>query len=188
MKQIQPETEIKVFLASSSELELERVYIGDFFTNINSTLVDTDVRVRLLKWEVFDPLFKGDRKQNEYDQQVKKSDVFIALFRTKAGKYTIEEVEVAKNEHTQNKKPQQLYCFIQDWQEKREFDVDELKAKLGEDHIIDSFADIGDLKLKIVKILSPYLCACGVTVTETDKFIQIGFVNILRKPEEGSHV
>ena len=60
------------------------------------SLADTDVRVRLLKWEIFDPAYKGERKQTEYDHQVKKSDIFIVLFRTKAGKYTIEEAEVAK--------------------------------------------------------------------------------------------
>jgi hypothetical protein len=177
----QTENEIKVFLASSSELELERVHIGDFFNDINSMLADTSVRIRLLKWELFDPSFKGERKQTEYDNQVKKSDIFIALFRTKAGMYTIEETEVAQNAHTQNQRPQELYCFIQEYHGKREFDVDELKAKLGADYVMDSFTDITELKLKLIKILTPRLCACGVAVTETEKFIQIGSVNILRK-------
>ena len=182
MNQTQTETEIKVFLASSSELDIERAHVGDLFNDINSHLADTAVRVRLLKWEVFDPLFKGERKQSEYDQQVKKADVFIALFRSKAGKFTLEEVEVSIFSQTQNKRPQELYCFIQDWREKRELDVDELKAKLSADYVTDSFADIKDLKLKLIKIISPRLCAYGITVTETDKFIQIGQVNILRKP------
>jgi len=182
MNQTQTETEIKVFLASSSELDIERAHVGDLFNDINSHLADTAVRVRLLKWEVFDPLFKGERKQSEYDQQVKKADVFIALFRSKAGKFTLEEVEVAIAAHTQNQRPQELYCFIQDWQEKRELDMDELKAKLGADYVMDSFADIKDLKLKIIKILIPRLCACGINVNETEKFIQIGSTNILRKP------
>jgi len=182
MKQNQIENEIKVFLASSSELDLERAHVGDLFNDINSLLADTPVRVRLLKWEVFDPLFKGERKQSEYDQQVKKSDIFIALFRSIAGDFTLEEVEVSITAHTQNQRPQELYCFIQDWQEKRKFDVDELKSKLSADYVIDSFADIKDLKLKLIKILIPRLCACGINVTETEKFIQIGQINLLRKP------
>lgn len=174
-------TEIKTFLASSSELELERVHIGDFFNDINSLLADMSVRVRLLKWEVFDPSFKGERKQTEYDQQVKKSDVFIVLFRTKAGKYTIEEAEVAKMAHTENKKPQELYCFFQDCQEKREFEIDELKTTLGENYISNTFSDIADLKLKIINILKPHLCACGVLIIEKDNFIKINSINILKK-------
>jgi len=93
----------------------------------------------------------------------------------------VEEVDVAIDAHTKNQRPQELYCFIQDWQEKRELDMNELKAKLSANYITDSFADINDLKLKLIKILSPRLCACGITVTETDKFIQINSVNILRK-------
>jgi len=181
MNKTQTETEIKVFLASSSELDIERAHIGDLCNDINSLLADTSVRLRLLKWEVFDPLFKGERKQSEYDQQVKKADIFIALFRSKAGKFTLEEVDVAIAAHAQNQRPQELYCFIQDWQEKREFDMDEIKAKLSANYVTDSFADIKDLKFKLIKILIPRLSACGITVTETEKFIQISSINILRK-------
>jgi hypothetical protein len=185
MNNTQTENEIKIFLASSSELDIERAHIGDLCNDINSLIADTAVRVRLLKWEVFDPLFKGERKQSEYDQQVKKADIFIALFRSKAGKFTLEEVDVAISSHTQNQRPQELYCFIQDWQEKRELDMDELKAKIGANYVTDSFTDIKDLKHKLIKILIPRLCARGIDITETEKFIQIGQVNILRKSMNG---
>ena len=181
MNQTQTENEIKVFLASSSELELERAHVGDLFNDINSILADTNVRLRLLKWENFDPAFTGERKQGEYDQQVKKADVFIALFRSLAGKYTLEEANIAKLAYAENHGPEELYCFIQDYQGKREFGVDELKTQLGADFIMDSFSSINDLKLKLVKILSPRLNALGVNVTETGKFIQISSVNIFRK-------
>lgn len=178
----QTENEIKIFLASSSELELERAHVGDLFNDINSILVDTNVRVRLLKWENFDPKFNGKRKQNEYDDQVKRADVFVALFRSTAGKFTLEEAEVAVTAHTNNKRPEELHCFIQDCK-KREFDVDELKTKLSAACVMDSFSCINDLKLKLLKILAPRLNARGVTVSETGKFIQIGSVNILRKQD-----
>jgi len=181
LNQTQTENEIKVFLASSSELDLERAHIGDLFNDINSILADTKVRLRLLKWENFDPAFTGERKQGEYDQQVKKADVFIVLFRSLAGKYTLEEADVAKTAHTQNHKPEELYCFIQDYQEKREFDMDALKTQLGADFVMDSFAGIYDLKRKLIKILEPRLGIMGANVTETEKFIQIASVNILRK-------
>jgi len=181
MIQTQTYNEIKIFLASSSELDLERAHIGDLFNDINSVLANTNVRVRLLKWENFNPAFTGERKQGEYDQQVKKADVFIVLFRSLAGKYTLEEADVAKAAHTENHRPEELYCFIQDYQEKRKFDVDELKAQLGADFVTDTFASIKDLKLKLVKILSSRFGALGVSVTETEKFAQIASVNILRK-------
>ena len=177
-------SEIKVFLASSSELELERAHVGDLFNDINSLLVDTEVRVRLLKWEIFDPAFRGERKQSEYDQQVKKADVFIALFRSKAGMFTMEEVDTAKLAHEQNQKPEKLYCLIQDYQKKREFDLGKLKAELGRDFSFDSFADIIELKLKLIKLIEPYLSKYGVNITETDKFIKISSENIPRKSKK----
>ena len=181
MKDTQTENEIKIFLASSSELELERAHVGDLFNDINSILMETNTRIRLLKWESFDPSFKGNRKQSEYDEQVKKAYIFIVLYRSIAGKYTQEEVDTAITNHEQNNKPEELYCFIQDYQEQRSFDVDELKTKLGRFYTMDSFVDIKELKLKLLRIISPRISACGVTVNETEKFIQIHSVNVLRK-------
>jgi hypothetical protein len=181
LPQIAPE--IKVFLASSSELELERVHVGDFFNDINSILADTPdtpVRIRLLKWEVFDPSYKGERKQALYNRQIEEADIFIALFRTKEGKYTIEEAEVASISHTQVKKPQELYCLLQASQEERAFDVSGLESRLGANYVFGSFADIADLKLKLMRILWSRLCAYGVVVTEARGFIQINSVNILK--------
>lgn len=177
----QADNEIKIFLASSLELELERTHMGDLFNDINSILADTNVRLRLLKWESFNTSFTGERKQSEYDEQVKKADVFVVLFRSKIGPYTLEEVETAITAHTHNKRPEALYCFFQDYHEKRSFDINEIKAKLGTTYVIDNFTDINDLKIKLIKILTPRLNALGVSVSETEKFIQIGSVNILRK-------
>ena len=60
------------------------------------------------------------------------------------------------------------------------FDKDGLK--LGVDYVKDSFADITDLKFKLMKILLPRLCAYGININENEKFIQINQVNILRNP------
>jgi hypothetical protein len=179
----QTEGEIKVFLASSSELDIERAHVGDLFNDINSVLMDTNVRVRLLKWESFDPGFKGNRKQSEYDEQVKKADIFIALFRTVFGKFTEEETKIAAISHEQEKKPGELYCFIQDNIQERQFTPEKIKESLGGSYIMDSFSDINNLKSKILRILLPHFRASGVEFAETEKFFRIGANKILRKSE-----
>ena len=173
-------TEIKVFLASSAELELERVYVGDFFTELNSILVQTPVRIRLLKWEVFESKFTGERKQNEYDEQVKRSDIFISLFHTRAGKFTMEEVEVAKTSYSEFKKPNELYNFFKETSEPREFNIEELTTTLKPDFVISTYKDINDLKCKIIEILTPYLNRLGEKVEKSDKFITLNGQNVLR--------
>jgi len=59
MNQAQTVNGIKVFLASSSELDLERAHVGDLFNGINSVIAEINVRVRLLKWENFNSAFTG---------------------------------------------------------------------------------------------------------------------------------
>jgi len=174
-------SEIKIFLASSAELELERVYVGDFFTELNSIMVQTPVRIRLLKWEVFESKFTGERKQNEYDEQVKVSDIFISLFHTRAGKFTMEEVEVAKETYQEFKKPKELYNFFKESSAQREFKLEELTASLKPYFVIDTYKEINDLKCKIMKILTPHLTGLGVKVENTDKFMTINGNNVLRK-------
>ena len=46
---------------------------------------------------------------------------------------------------------------------------------------LDKLNRAKDLKFKLIKLLFPRLCACGVAVTETEKFIQISSINILKK-------
>ena len=180
MSQKQTGKEIYIFLASSSELELERVHAGDLINDINSALANTDVRVRLLKWENFNPSFQGERKQSEYNEKIKKSHIFIAMFREKTGKFTLEEVEIAVETNKQTGSPHELYCFIQEQYEKND-NIDTLKAKLNADWVIRTFLDIKDFKQKLINILIPYLIKNGINITETDNFIQINPINIFKK-------
>jgi len=60
------------------------------------------------------------------------------------------------------------------------FDMGELKAQLGANFVMDTFANIKYLKLRLIKILSPRLSALGISVTET-KNLHESLVNILRK-------
>ena len=173
--------ELKIFLASSSELELERAHVGDLVNDINSHLLNTFFRIRLLKWEIFDHEFKGERKQSEYNQQIKKSDIFLVLFRSKFGKFTIEEKDVALHEHTENQKPKELYCFIQEYQEKRDFDARDLVKQLGSSFVMGSYMDTNELKQNLLKILKPHICSSGVHMTETEKYFIINSENFLRK-------
>ena len=176
--------EIKVFLASSRELELERVYTGDLINDINTVLanIDADVRIKLLKWESFNPSFTGKRKQGEYDEQVKKADIFIVLFCSIAGDYTLEEVETAIIAQKQYGKPKELVCYIKNYQGERK-EVNDQKEKLSSVFKIDIYSDIESYKLKTLQIFIPYLKNSGVNIAETDKFISIDNKNIFRKAD-----
>ena len=103
--------EIKVFLASSEEMKDDRLLFGDFIRKLNELFNKREKKIVLLEWEDLDASYNGVRKQNEYNEHVRQSDIFIALFRTKAGKYTQEELNVAIENFKENQTPK-IYIFI----------------------------------------------------------------------------
>ena len=93
---------ISIFLASSEELYNDRIAFGDFIRSLNDIYQRRNISIRLMKWEDFDSSVntstqgnKTHRKQDEYNQKIGKADIFLALFQTKAGKFTVEEFNYA---------------------------------------------------------------------------------------------
>ena len=105
--------EIKVFLASSEELADERIKFGDFIRQLDDTYEQRGFRVKLIKWEDLPSGDDGRPKQDEYNEQVRQSDMFVGLFHTKVGKYTLEEYNTAKTTQ-QIKGSPTLYVFCRE--------------------------------------------------------------------------
>ena len=118
---------IKVFLASSEELTNDRNVFGNLIRRLNKTYEKRGIRVDLIEWEDGDAAYNNCRKQNEYNDKIRTSDMFLALFRTKAGKFTIEEFEVAIDEFQHTGKKPKNYVYIRDLYA-GETETDELTA------------------------------------------------------------
>ena len=88
--------EIRIFLASSSELATDRARIGNLVRKLNEETEKRFIHLRLVKWEDHDSFYNRRGKQGEYDHLIRNSDFFIALFWHVAGGYTVHEVEVAR--------------------------------------------------------------------------------------------
>ncbi len=84
------EKTIKVFLASSDELKIDRLEFGDLINRLNNIYRNRGIYIELLKWEGFDASISAQRKQSDYNEVVRSSDMFLALFHTKAGAFTLE--------------------------------------------------------------------------------------------------
>jgi len=104
---------IKIFLASSEELAEERIQFGDFISQLDRLCKPRGLCLELIKWESLSKGYYGKPKQEEYNEQVRNCDLFVALFRTKAGKFTLEEFEVAKQTQKKFHKPI-LYVFCRE--------------------------------------------------------------------------
>ena len=106
---------IKIFLASSEELENDRMAFGNLVRRLDNIYERRGIRVELFEWEDYDAAYNGQRKQDEYNDQIKASDLFLALFHTQAGRFTVEEFDVATEEFRQKASPK-VYVYCRDLQ------------------------------------------------------------------------
>lgn len=101
---------IKVFLASSEELKDEREKFGNFIRRLDDIYLKRGIHVQLFVWEDMDPCYNNVRKQDEYNARIRESQIFVALFYTRAGEYTLEEVEIARKENSRRREPKLMIC------------------------------------------------------------------------------
>lgn len=85
----------KIFLASSAELKADRDTFERMLARINPQWRSRDITFDLILWENFIDAMSPEGLQKEYDKAVSECDVFVMLFFTKVGKYTLEEFETA---------------------------------------------------------------------------------------------
>ena len=85
----------KIFLASSAELKADREAFERMLARLNPQWRSRDITFDLVVWENFIDAMSSEGLQKEYDKAVQECDVFVMLFFTKVGKYTLEEFETA---------------------------------------------------------------------------------------------
>ncbi len=87
---------IKLFLASSNELKAEREKIERIVGRKNKRLKNEGISIELMIWEDGKHIGQSFRSQDNYNLEVKECDLFILLFYSKVGKYTLEEFDNAR--------------------------------------------------------------------------------------------
>lgn len=108
--------EIKVFLASGKEMKHDRNAFGNLIRKLDEIYEKRGTRIRLFEWEDVDSAYNGGRKQDEYNEHLRASDMFLALFHTYAGRFTKEEFNIAKNER-EGKGTPKPYVYCRDLEE-----------------------------------------------------------------------
>ena len=123
---------IKIFIASSDELVNDRNAFGNLVRRLDKIYEQKGIRIELFEWEDYDAAYNDRRKQDEYNDQVRACDMFLAFFHIKAGKYTIEEFDVATEEfHRTGKTPKSyVYCRDLKSEEQESIELQEFKKHL----------------------------------------------------------
>ncbi|MCO5947495.1 COR domain-containing protein [Mucilaginibacter flavidus] len=110
-KKIHKTSTITLFLASSLEMKNEREKFEIFINRENKRLNKKSIFLQLEVWEDFLDTVSQTRLQDEYNNAIKSSDIFMLLFFTKVGKYTAEEFENAFKHFKETDKPKILTYF-----------------------------------------------------------------------------
>ena len=87
--------DIRIFVASSKELERERNYLAYLVLSKEEEFAKRGLRVRLAKWEYVDPRLTEARTEDRYLDEMYDCDAAFVLFRDIAGMYTREELDKA---------------------------------------------------------------------------------------------
>jgi hypothetical protein len=96
---------IKIFLASSSELKADREQFEIFIYRKCKAWFEHGIFLHLDIWEDFLDSMSADGLQQEYNQAVQDSDIFVMLVWNKVGLYTGEEFSHAFGQFATRAKP-----------------------------------------------------------------------------------
>ena len=116
------EKTINVFLASPGELKEDRVSFRSFVGEIDETFQRMGRPLKTRMWEGLDASYKGHPEQDEYDKLIRASHMFLALFHTVGGEFTIHEFDVALKEFNKTKQTPKIYVYKKALQEGEKID------------------------------------------------------------------
>lgn len=149
---------IKIFLASSIvEFANERMVIENFIRNISDKYEENyDIKIQPLLCENLDDAVAKVRKQEEFNEKIRESEICFFLFFTKVGEYTREEFETARKKFLETGRPKIYTYFKVIKDEKVEDSLNDFKKELDKvvGHFYGMFDHIDTLKLRILQSLS----------------------------------
>ncbi len=173
-------TTIHIFLGSSlDELRLDREEMGNYVRKLNDVYIDRGVYIKLYECEYENVAMVSGRKQEEYNEEIRQSDIFLVLFYNKAGQYTIEEFREAYKRFQNTGAPAILTCFRQGEgyapdQSVLEF-MDELDEQLG--HYFKRYTHIDSVKLTL--LLQMKLMKLDIPIELEESAVTVGGKQLL---------
>ena len=105
---------IKIFVASSDELSVERTALDTMVGHLNYSLNKIGMNIILVKWEFLDASMGPLHKQEEYNRELKECEICMVLYWTKFGMYTKAELDTAYSELIAGRNPHKLYVYFKD--------------------------------------------------------------------------
>jgi hypothetical protein len=136
---------IKIFLASSNELKLDREQFEIEINRKNKVWAEKGIFLHLEIWEDLSSRMSNTRSQDEYNKKIKEADIFILLACNKVGMYTAEEFDTAFGAFKATNKPF-IFTWFKEPTVTPEPSLQAFKNKLSESgHFYATYTDKNDL-------------------------------------------
>lgn len=100
----------RIFIASSFRLKDERKALEIEVGRLNDEFSKRHVYLKADIWEKFDAANDPERKQNFYNEYIRKADLFLVIYQGELGAFTREEFQQAQALFTETGRPR-LYLF-----------------------------------------------------------------------------
>lgn len=146
---------INIFLGSSiTDLHEERLEIVSYIQGLNNKLIDEGIFVRIYLCEETSNSMAKNGSQSIHDEFIAdKADATFFMFFSKAGEYTLHELELARNTFLKNEDKPDVYVFFKTIGENK-VDNDEIKATVDKiekeySHYYKTFEKSDTVKLAI---------------------------------------
>ena len=137
--------DIRIFVASSKELERERNELAFLVLEREEAFAERWLRVRLAKWEYVDPKMTEGRTEDRYLDEMYDCDAAFVLFRDIAGMYTREELDKALAREREGTTRLKAHAILFAADGKPGADAARLRASLPEGSY-GTWSDTGELR------------------------------------------
>mgnify|MGYP003302560315 CR=1 FL=1 len=156
---------VKVFIASSEELQPERVRFDTLFNHLNYIFERRGIMLLPVKWEFLDASMGEEHKQEEYNRAIRECDLCVVMFWQKFGTYTYTELQVADAEQRAGRLPKKVYVFFKEPGDYTA-EIETFKAGFEQEygHFYSKFSTSDQLQLDFTLQLERYLQSNLTTV------------------------
>lgn len=149
---------IKIFIASSEELKMERGEFSDIINDLNRAIKSLDLKFCPVKWEYLDGSMGILHKQEEYNAEIRKCNICLVMFWNLFGEYTEQELKIAYEAKRDGCIMQEVWLFCKE-PAKEEQGLIEFKSryfeKYGQQYVV--FDNKESFRYKIICHIAHYL-------------------------------
>lgn len=149
---------IKVFIASSKELHIERLEFTDMIVQLDQALEPRGIRIEPVKWEYHDASMGAERKQTEYNNKLRECEMCLVLYWNEFGVYTKEEFDTAYESLKAGRNPQKLYIYFKEPATDIKPELEGFKASFATDygHFYCTFENVDTMRLNFLLQFEQY--------------------------------